>query len=995
LIPQFDCFIIDAVNILLIITGKLLNKFCLLTNKPKELPTMLKTRLHLFVIILTVSLITACSVQDSSYQIKAIIPKPIEPKSATLTELLDDDYDLASAELAVEFAAGETDDPAAADRWFWEQRASPTNHIPVLQHNAAVQAELNNPDRNPPSRAGWEELGPAPLNDITFAGQSVQDASGRMLTIAVHPTNANIVLAGAAQGGIWRSTDGGASYTSVSDNMPTLAIKAIRFATSNPNIVYAGTGEPHASTSIYGRGVLKSTDGGLTWTQLPISGATWNFEYASVAGLQVSSTNPNILFAATAHISTVVDAFQPPSTPTTGIYKSTNGGQTWTLSKAATLYDAFPTYLQGNVGFLDLEMAQSNPNLLYAAELFGGIWKTINGGSTWTRITPMKANGTATFPATVSYYSIPNANTLAYERFDATAYTDVPDFSRIELGLAQSDPNVLYAGYATNEFPVDVNSNGQYDARIQAGLLFKTTDGGTSWTWLGDLIDNVPNYCASQCDYDNMVVVNPTNANDVVIGGNANYSRYRPDPVTAPTSYYDKGWTGMVNRTLDGGANWIDIAPHCTNNGAPAGPDNMRPCLNFSPSKVTHPDIHDAAYSGNNIYIASDGGIYRTVASGNATVPLNYTWSNLNAGLSTIQFYFFDIHPTNPDIMLGGLQDNSMAYMNGTTWEGWGFGDGIFGAFDPVNPDYVYFASPNAIFRHDSGGAKAALDLSGNLINGWQQVWPPNNVQALFITPFEIDPIDTEFIYAGAANGVYESPDRGVNWSQQISTSGYGIPTSISLSPANNALVWSGSSGGAIQLRDDFGNPFVYYSSGVLPTRYVTKVEASPNNEDVVYFTYSGYASNTPSQPGKVYKITKGASGWSNVGVDDLTGDLPDVPVSAFAVDPDNENTMWVGTDVGVFMTTNGGTTWQSIRGTMPVVAIMDMKYDNAHDTLWVVTHGRGAWRFTLASVPTSVTLDVLTLARTPQAMWLIGLVAILFVGTVAILVRRRIRRAV
>ncbi len=951
---------------------------------------MLKQRLQLLIALFITALAASCTSQEADFQLHAIVGEPIEQADSTITGLLDDDFDLASAEIAVEFAAGETDDPGAADRWFWEQRALPTNQIPVEQHNAAVQAELNNLDRFPPSRAGWEELGPAPLNDITFAGQSVQDASGRMLTVAVHPTNPSTILAGSAQGGIWRSTDGGASYTSVSDNMPTLAIKAIRFATSDPNIVYAGTGEPHASTSIYGRGVLKSTNGGQTWTQLPISGAGWDFEFSSVAGLQVSSTNPNIVFAATAHVNTVVDAFQPPSAPTTGIYKSTDGGQTWTLSKAATLYDAFPTHLQGNVGFLDLEMAQSNPNLLFAAELFGGIWKTTNGGSTWSRITPMKAGGDATFPASVPYFSIPNSNTLAYQRFNAAAYNDVPDFSRIELGLSQSNPNVLYAGYATNAFPVDVNNNGNFDARIQAGLLFKTTNGGTSWTWLGDLIDNVPNYCASQCDYDNMVVVNPTNANDVVIGGNANYSRYLPDPTTAPTSYYDKGWTGMVHRTLDGGDNWIDTAPHCTSYGPPAGIDNIRPCLSRSATKVTHPDIHDAAYSGSNIYIASDGGIYRTVAAGAGTNGLDYTWSNLNAGLSTIQFYFFDIHPSNPDIMLGGLQDNSMAYMSGTTWEGWGFGDGIFGAFDPVDPNHVYFASPNAIFHHSSGGAKAALDVNGNLINGWQQVWPPNNVQPLFITPFEIDPIDTEYIYAGAANGVYESGDRGNNWSQQISTSGFGIPTTISLSPVNNARVWAGSSGGGIHLRDEFGDLYAY-AGGNLPARYVTKIEASPNNADVVYFTFSGYAANTPGQPGKVYKITKDTT-WNTVDVSDLTGDLPDVPVSAFAVDPDNENTMWVGTDVGTFMTTNGGANWQSIRGTMPVVAIMDMKYDNARDTLWVVTHGRGAWRFTLASVPTAVTLDALSLDAAPHAIGLTVVIAVLFAGTMLVVRQRRIR---
>ena len=162
------------------------------------------------------------------------------------------------------FSAGVEEDPMLLDEWFWAQRAYPAGKIPMDVHDAAIHSELQRAARSPEAAAAtsWTNLGPAPLHDITYSGQSQQNASGRAPAIAVNPSNANTILVGAAQGGIWKTTNGGTSFTAVSENMPSLAIKVIRYAPSNASIVYAGTGEPHGSTSIYGQGLLKSIDGG-------------------------------------------------------------------------------------------------------------------------------------------------------------------------------------------------------------------------------------------------------------------------------------------------------------------------------------------------------------------------------------------------------------------------------------------------------------------------------------------------------------------------------------------------------------------------------------------------------------------------------------------------------------------------------------------------------------------------------------------------------------
>jgi hypothetical protein len=196
-----------------------------------------------------------------------------------------------------EFSTGGADDPMARERWFWQARSFPADEIPADIHTEAIQVELQGLSADSELFTGdtpvWTELGPSPL--LTLASIN-QNASGRALTIAVHPASATTLLLGTAQGGIWRSTDSGASWSSVADNMPSLAIKVIRFTPSNPNIVYAGTGEPHSSSSIYGQGVLKSTDGGQSWVHLPPVGSGWDFRYASISSLQVHPTNPNTLY---------------------------------------------------------------------------------------------------------------------------------------------------------------------------------------------------------------------------------------------------------------------------------------------------------------------------------------------------------------------------------------------------------------------------------------------------------------------------------------------------------------------------------------------------------------------------------------------------------------------------------------------------------------------------------------------------------------------------
>lgn len=858
---------------------------------------------------------------------------------------------------AAEPALGDKDDPNEHARIWWEQRAYPANRIPSDVHRAALREELKSARTALDGAANnWTNLAPGANRNITYAGSSNQDASGRTLAIAISPADQNLVLLGAAQGGIWKSTDRAATFRPVGDGLPSLAIKVLRFAPSNPNVVYAGSGEPHGSTSIYGAGVFKSTDAGETWQALPASGAGWNFDYLSVSGLQVDPRNANTLFVTTADVASYVVSYKPPpANRQTGVFKSTDGGQSWTLLKAATTY-TYPGKQPGNNGFMDLEIGgPSQPDLLYITEYYGGIYRSANAGQSWTRVTPLNTGGFGAFPASVSSYGHP-AYGGPYPRFTSSGY---PDFSRIDIAVPTSNPSVIYAAYATDGILVDVDGDGTFDSKkdlnLPGGLLFKSTNGGGSWSWLGSwLRDGVPEYCATQCDYDNMIAVNPANENDVVIGGSANYNDLWPDPIDNPTRTLSLPWRGMVYRTLDGGRTWVDTTPHCTHiSSTSVQIDNggtmvtAFPCDQFDPTRAIHPDIHTAAYAPNGqIYVGNDGGIYRGTVTGSGTQPFDYRWENLNATLSTLQFYLFDSHPTNPNIIVGGLQDNSVAYFNGTFWDGWGYGDGTLGLFEPGppigDPNHVYIGTQHNIHRHDGGGAKN-LDAS----TGWhERMFSDSKVadgeSVSFNPAFTIDAKQPQYVYGASDKALYISGNRGDTWAAvKPFAATNGRPTVLESSFANNDLVWLGTNAGYVYLYQYTGSGFTGAEADTgLPDRYVTKIVASTTDANTAWVAFSGYNANTPSTPGKVFKTTNKGQTWANV-----SGNLPDIPVSALAVDPANANRLWVGTDIGVFSSTNGGTSWSSNRYNMPIVAVTDLKYNATTGYLMAATHGRGLWR--------------------------------------------------
>ena len=689
--------------------------------------------------------------------------------------------------------------------------------LAALAVPAAGQSHVSTPTTG--FTSPWKELGPAPIANGSYAG--------RVSAIVCSPSDPNLYYLGGADGGVWRTEDGGDSWTPLTGHLPTTSIGALALDPSDENTVYAGTGEANfANHCRYGLGLYKSVDGGDTWEHLAES----TFAGRCFSRLVVRPGDGQTVYAAISRAGGFPELAgakgHPEATGDVGVFRSLDGGTTWTR-----LTGGLP-----NLSATDLEMDPSNSDVLYCAigRIFGsaqnGIYKTVDGGATWTKL----AGG---LPASTQV-------------------------GRTSLAVAPSDSTRLYALIAKPAVSTGANASTEG--------AYVSSDAGATWgaTSLG-------NIQATYGWYLSVVAVDPTDPDLVYMGGLS------------------------LERSRNKGGSFSTITP-------------------------PHVDQHALAFDAmGRMLSGNDGGVHRSTDEGNS-------WVSRNDGLGTIQFYAgLSCHPTDDHVLLGGVQDNgsNQRTSDSSAWTQVYGGDGGWTQIDPTDPDrrFVEYQGTRNLYRSTNGGSTFTWAGSGIT----------RADRNCFLPPYLIDPTDSNRMLFGT-HRLYRSMDGSATWSAISAdlSNGTGAIRTLAMSPADPDVVWAATNDGNIQVSQDGGFTFTLVLSGIPGwPRTTREIFCHPTDAATAWLAVSAFGT------AQIRRTVDLGATWA-----DLDATLPDVPVNTVAVLPGNVDQIFAGTDAGLLFSPDGGATWGEYGEGLPHVPIIDILLEPDRGRLIIATQGRGAW---------------------------------------------------
>jgi photosystem II stability/assembly factor-like uncharacterized protein len=692
------------------------------------------------------------------------------------------------------------------------------------------------------------------LKGLEFRNIGPTVMGGRVDDFAVVESRPSTYYVGAASGGIWKTVNNGTTFEAVFDDQDTSSIGDLALAPSDPSILYVGTGEPNnRQSSSWGKGVYKTVDGGRTWTHLGLD------DTHHIGRVVVHPTNPDIVYvAALGHL------WGPNKDR--GLYKTTDGGKTWTNTK----------FVNEDTGFVDVAMDPESPQTLYAASYqrrrtpFGyngagpgsGLWKTTDGGASWTKMTS----------------GLPTEG----------------DIGRIGIDVYRRDPRIVYA----------------LIEHSKQGGIYRSEDKGETWKKMSET--------NPRPSYYSQVRIDPSNDQRVWVLG-------------APMYYSEDGGktfrTDLVQKIHgDYHAFWIDPA------------------------------------DSNHVMAGTDGGIHVSYDRGRS-------WDYINT-VPLAQFYEVDYDMQQPYRVCGGLQDNGSwcgpsrtLFTQGIASSEWfriGGGDGFYAVVDKTDPNIVYTESQDGNIQR--------LDLRTNERRVIRPE-PPAGERYRFNwnSPMLLSPHDPKTFYYGG-NRLFISHDRGDTWStvtpdltnnasrDQMPIFGktakeflsrndgvvwFGTITTMSESPVKRGVLWVGTDDGNVQVSRDGGATWTNVSSrvpGVPKGTYVSRVEASRTGEGAAYLSFDGHRGNDFNV--YVFRTDDFGQTWKSI-----SGNLPKgYTVHVVREHPKSPSLLFAGTENGLWASLDRGGSWSRLRGKLPTVPVFDVQVHARDNDLIVATHGRSVF---------------------------------------------------
>ena len=684
--------------------------------------------------------------------------------------------------------------------------------------------------------------------------------SGRISALAAYNDGGKTTLyVGAASGGVWKSMDSGTTFKPVFDKMPVQSIGAITVDPSNPKVVWVGSGESWTRNSVsIGDGIYKSVDGGDTWTNVGLP------KSERIVRIVVHPKDGNIVYAC------APGALWSDS-PDRGLYKTTDGGKTW---------DLILTGPNLSTGCSTLAMDPTNPEVLYSAlwDFRRKGWTFRSGGES-----PEAPSGSAFFKSTDG----------------GASWTEIKDitpkpYGRIEVAVAPSNANVVYAFIEST-----------------ASALWRSDDAGKTW----QKRDN-SQWMVWRPWYFARLVVDPTNPDRI----------FKMD--------------GAMIASDDGGKSFQSVGGFGSSHGDWHD-------LWFDPQNVKH------VVGGN------DGGLFTSFDGGNRWVK--------SENLPVSQFYHVAVDMKDPYQVYGGLQDNSSwigdsAYGSGISnsrWENIYGGDGFWVVPDPTDPDGVYAEAQGGYVGRVNRKLQLSRDIQPKA--GYHE-----KLRFNWNTPFVASPTQKGTVYIGA-QFLFRSKDKGDTWeriSPDLSTNDpqkqkqeesggvtvdnssaeeYTTVYSISESPLDAKLIWVGTDDGNVQVTRDSGKSWtnvVKNVKGLPRENWTSWVEASRFDPGTAYAAFDRhmFGDMTPW----VYRTTDFGRSWTRI-VSPAQG----VRGYAHVIKEDTvvKSLLFVGTEFGLWISTDAGKSWAEFKGNnFPSVAVRDLQIHPRDNDLVLATHGRGIW---------------------------------------------------